>query len=213
MNKYYVWRYRTFDVLKKKMRLGQFKNVLDLGADSDYFKTLLNPNRYVSVDSVKILKHFGINSFEPDVDMDLDTIKKYPFKDKEFDLIIASQVLEHLHNIDHAISEIKRISSRFLLIGLPNDMRIDTRLRCLFGINPINISKFAHCRLFDAYNSDSFISENFKEFKIVCKVLIYTGTGESHIPNKIRLMLPKISKNLFAGEIYYLLEKHSERNG
>ncbi len=40
------------------------------------------------------------------------TEKKLPFKDKEFDFVIASHVLEHVENVDKFISELERISTK-----------------------------------------------------------------------------------------------------
>jgi len=38
--------------------------------------------------------------------------KKLPFKDKEFDFVIASHVIEHVEDFEYFISELERISSR-----------------------------------------------------------------------------------------------------
>ncbi|MCK4326939.1 MAG: class I SAM-dependent methyltransferase [Candidatus Diapherotrites archaeon] len=41
-----------------------------------------------------------------------DVCKKLPFKDKEFDYVIASQVLEHVENPKNALEEIMRVGKR-----------------------------------------------------------------------------------------------------
>ena len=38
--------------------------------------------------------------------------KKLPFKDKEFDFVIASHVMEHVEDVDFFISELQRIASK-----------------------------------------------------------------------------------------------------
>jgi len=40
------------------------------------------------------------------------TDKKLPFNDREFDFIIASHVIEHVHDFEFFINELERISSR-----------------------------------------------------------------------------------------------------
>ena len=40
------------------------------------------------------------------------TEKKLPFKDKEFDFVIASHVIEHIDNFEFFIKELERISSK-----------------------------------------------------------------------------------------------------
>ncbi len=47
--------------------------------------------------------------------------KKLPFKDNSFDLIICSEVLEHIEDIDFFLTEIKRVGKKFLLITVPNE--------------------------------------------------------------------------------------------
>lgn len=46
-----------------------------------------------------------------------------PYNDQKFDLVICSEMLEHLNNSDLniAISEIIRVSGKYLLISVPND--------------------------------------------------------------------------------------------
>jgi len=40
------------------------------------------------------------------------TEKKLPFKDKEFDFVVASHVMEHVHDIDFFIKELERVSKK-----------------------------------------------------------------------------------------------------
>jgi SAM-dependent methyltransferase len=40
------------------------------------------------------------------------TEKKLPFKDKEFDFVIASHVIEHVEDVDFFIKELERVSSK-----------------------------------------------------------------------------------------------------
>ena len=49
--------------------------------------------------------------------------KDLPFKDKEFDFVIASHVIEHVENPDHALLEFKRIikNKGKIFLFIPND--------------------------------------------------------------------------------------------
>ena len=38
--------------------------------------------------------------------------KTFPFKDKEFDFVIASHVIEHVENVDFFIKELQRVSKK-----------------------------------------------------------------------------------------------------
>ena len=65
-------------------------------------------------------KYFGIDiSGSPDKFINLDKIEKLPFNDKEFDLAICSDVLEHLENIHLIFDEILRVSNKYVIITLP----------------------------------------------------------------------------------------------
>ena len=91
--------------------------VLDLGCGYKPFKILLNerlPNiEYVGVD-------FSTENAEPDIVLDLnkDTL---PFPDGYFDLVILSEVLEHLYNPMHCLEEAIRILKQggFIFISTP----------------------------------------------------------------------------------------------
>lgn len=44
-----------------------------------------------------------------------------PFRDKTFDLVIACEVLEHVSIPELVLSELRRVSSRFCLVSVPNE--------------------------------------------------------------------------------------------
>jgi len=107
------------------------------------------------------------SKFKPVVGMDISTealkyvrsekflggISQLPFKDSSFDLVIASEVLEHLPYSDlrEGISEIQRVSNRYIIITVPNDEDLESDLRCCpncfcwfnkhFHMNSFNKSK------------------------------------------------------------------------
>lgn len=49
------------------------------------------------------------------------SIYELPFKKSSFDLVICSEVLEHLENPDTAIAEIRRVSKKYILVSVPNE--------------------------------------------------------------------------------------------
>jgi hypothetical protein len=55
-----------------------------------------------------------------DLKLNLDHIKTLPFADGEYDMVCAMDVLEHLENFHHINNELFRVSSRCILISLPN---------------------------------------------------------------------------------------------
>lgn len=82
------------------------ESLIDVGCGHNYF-----------VQSVKksgIKKAIGIDFACPSADF-LADILELPFEDKEFDLLTAWDVLEHLlpEQVDQALSEMSRVSKRF----------------------------------------------------------------------------------------------------
>jgi hypothetical protein len=57
---------------------------------------------------------------KPDLFINLDKIDKLPFIDNQFDTIICADVLEHLENIHLIFDELCRISTKNIIITLPN---------------------------------------------------------------------------------------------
>jgi len=55
-----------------------------------------------------------------DLKLDLDSIDVLPFADGEFEMACAMDVLEHLENFHRINDELFRVSSKCVLISLPN---------------------------------------------------------------------------------------------
>ena len=76
-------------------------NILDIGCG-------YNANKFAKVicDVQDLSNHYQDKKF-----IKL-TEKKLPFKDKEFDFVIASHVMEHVEDIDFFIKELERVSKK-----------------------------------------------------------------------------------------------------
>ena len=76
-------------------------NILDIGCG-------YSANKYANIicDVVDLSKVYKDKKFIRLID------KKLPFKDKEFDFVIASHVMEHVEDVDFFISELQRIASK-----------------------------------------------------------------------------------------------------
>ena len=86
------------------------ESVLDIGC---YKKDI---KRYLP----KGIKYKGIDiEGEPDIILDLDKSVKLPIKDKEYDIIVCADVLEHLENIHEVFDEICRVTRKHIIITLP----------------------------------------------------------------------------------------------
>ena len=76
-------------------------NILDIGCG-------YSANKYANIicDVEDLSKVYKDKKFIRLID------KKLPFKDKEFDFVIASHVMEHVEDVDFFISELQRIASK-----------------------------------------------------------------------------------------------------
>jgi len=83
---------------------------LDVGCDMRHLKTLAPQLDYVGIDVAG----------EPDLKLDLERLERLPFPDRDFDLVVCSEVLEHLDNLHQVFSELVRVSRERVLISLPN---------------------------------------------------------------------------------------------
>ena len=85
--------------IEKTLSLNPSWNILDIGCGH-------GANKYANVicDIQDLSKHY------PDKTFIKLTEKKLPFRDKEFDFVIASHVMEHVEDIKFFIGELERVS-------------------------------------------------------------------------------------------------------
>lgn len=174
------------------------KSVLDIAGGQKELRDVLKPEKYVNVD---MKKYSGIDTTQafPDIECDLNTIEKIPVEDGSYDLVSMCHILEHLNwdTMHKIIEESQRISKRYILVGLPNEMLWFQRIRVLLGINTIGVTQYGHHYMFDLKEADKLMKK-FKRFKVVKKF---------HVGKKIPA---SFLKNWTTWEVYYLLEKISK---
>jgi len=116
------------------------------------------------------IEYFGIdgieNNFKNYIKVDLNG-KILPFKDKTFDAINCSAVLEHLFYPLELLKEMKRIlkDDGILLISLPNDKGLSALFSQIFlDIEPYDKNIYGHHWRFSIKTAREFFQ---KEFKII----------------------------------------------
>tara|TARA_B100001248_G_scaffold251101_1_gene225847 strand:- start:67 stop:723 length:657 start_codon:yes stop_codon:yes gene_type:complete len=111
-------------------------------------KTILN----IGGGQKRYLKNSGFITTEidkegdNDYNLNLDLIERLPFEDKNFDVVLALDVLEHLENLHFILNEILRVSKKYVIISLPNSLLdiipIILNKRCKDEINNGVYNKF-----------------------------------------------------------------------
>ena len=87
--------------IEKTFSLNPNWNILDIGCG-------FGANKYANVicDVQDLSEYYPKKNFTKLVE------KKLPFKDKEFDFVIASHVMEHVDDVEFFISELERVSRK-----------------------------------------------------------------------------------------------------
>ena len=166
--KYYnqkeVWKkydnnIREINRAKKTINLipDDVKSVLDIGCGNGIVTNMIEKPFVVGLDFAKIpLQQVKTHKI-------LASIDRLPIKEKKFDLVILTEVLEHLDDETYtkAIKEIKRLKAKYLLITVPFDENVELDLcKCSVCGNLFNPNH--HYRKFD----DSWFDKVFEEYKL-----------------------------------------------
>lgn len=61
------------------------------------------------------------NKIHPSLNLRQGDVYALPYPDNSFDLVICTEVLEHLQYPEKALREIKRVSKRYCLFSVPNE--------------------------------------------------------------------------------------------
>jgi SAM-dependent methyltransferase len=142
-----------------------------------------------------------------DIKQDLNKNPKLGFESNSFDLVVLSQILEHLCDPLPVLAEAKRVSKKYILVGLPNELRYDLRLRNFFEAVKFDFDEFGHKHRVDIDSSLSFIRTHCGDMEVIWEKHWFCSMGERFLPFKLQLELAQIYPEIFCGEIYFLLKK------
>jgi SAM-dependent methyltransferase len=187
---YDKWNYGEYSNYKKNLILNELslntkRIFLDVACGSGDFSSFIPKNyKYIGLEfsSVQIQKAKKLNRNVKYADLR----KKFPISNNSVDVILASEILEHLFDTDFFLSECHRVLKKngTLIITTPNICDLSGRIRCIFGRRPPNIEHRAgrgyagHIRAFTIHD----LRELLKENKLILKK--YTGY-EFYLPFKI----------------------------
>lgn len=115
------------------------QNVLDIGCGDGLLlgalikKGVSASGVDLSEEAVKKCKEKGFSSSVVDV-----SSEALPFKDNTFDTVVMLDVLEHVYVPGDLLEEAKRVSRKYIIIGVPNFSSLPARLQVAFGRVPEN---------------------------------------------------------------------------
>lgn len=135
-----VFRHRAAYSLWQKTGGDSF---LDIGCGDGVFEKFVKEKHPKSVCSGIDLSEIAIQTAKsnvPDVEFQVrDVLKEgIPYADNTFDAVIALDVLEHVFQPHILLQEIKRVTKKYAIIGVPNFSSFPSRVQMLFGRVPEN---------------------------------------------------------------------------
>lgn len=206
-------RFKLYKVLLTPYLKGKPK-ILDIGCyTADILRILSHPVNYYGIDADKQALEIAKNRGAKTIRLDIDN-EEIPLKEK-FDIIIATEILEHLRDPEKLLLQIRHLlkTEGIVLLSLPNECTIYHRLKVLLGkgIDGTAFAPHYHLHFPTIKQSNEFIS---KHFKIIEKQYwIHTGVGAkldkflTKIPDRIWLSLANLWPSLFARGVIYLCRK------
>lgn len=92
-----------------KEYIEKISSILDVGCSNNELKKIVGDRVYgIDIDG------------SPDKKINLETENLSFFSDKSYEMIVCTEVLEHIDNLHEVLLDISRVSSKYILISLPN---------------------------------------------------------------------------------------------
>jgi len=100
----------------------QGETVLDVGCGTGFLLDHLKRARLdLALTGVDFIIEEGTRSRHPDIRFEQANIEKLPFADRSFDTVVCTHVLEHILEFRQALSELRRVARRRLIIVVPQE--------------------------------------------------------------------------------------------
>jgi 2-polyprenyl-3-methyl-5-hydroxy-6-metoxy-1,4-benzoquinol methylase len=99
-------------------------SILDVGCGEGFTLNRLKENgigkKLEGIEYLQAAIDLGKKTY-PDIKITKGNIYELPYKDNSFDLVLCTEVLEHLEKPQDALKELVRVSKKYLIISVPNE--------------------------------------------------------------------------------------------
>lgn len=113
-----------FSNLISSIKSLKIESILDAGCGEGFTMNKLEENgigkKIEGIEYEKDAINFGKKLF-PNLIIKQGSIYKLPYRNRSFDVVICTEVLEHLKEPAKAITEMLRVSKKYLILSVPND--------------------------------------------------------------------------------------------
>lgn len=132
------------------------ESILDVGAGEGFTLEMFRKNNVA--DKLEGIEYMDdalqlAKKLHPKIKIKKGDIYDLPYKANSFDLVICSEVLEHLEDPKKALIELKRVAKKFLILSVPNEP-LFTIQRIVRGKNMLKLG--AHPEHIQHWTSGSF---------------------------------------------------------
>jgi len=180
------------ELMKEWIKKYNVKSILDMGSKGvkeENLKKIIDVDIYASITK-----------------LDLNKTSPLPFDNDSFDCVILSQILEHLFYPQKTLKEAVRITKKFVIVGLPHDFSLDSRLQMLLG-------RYKMCRsvlygqtgLLHRKDYKKFIKPGENKLVELEKCYLFGLKGDRFLPKWLKRFLSKW--NLFCRNFYIMYQK------
>jgi 2-polyprenyl-3-methyl-5-hydroxy-6-metoxy-1,4-benzoquinol methylase len=212
INNFYTDKVYLSKILKeitKRYDNNHNNKVLELGCADGSFSSLLKKKGFdvyaidISASAIEKAKQTGIKAEVGNLEERINHNEDY------FDIVIATEVIEHLYDTDFFLKEIKRVMKKngHLFLSTPNLASLKNRIKLLFGAYPqymeyrLGPEQAGHIR---AYTPDILrkqIKDNgFDVIRVMSPNILFPMTSNSP------LFVKKIA--ILLGDIFYNIGSH-----
>lgn len=122
IQRFLLWNF--FRNLVSLIAAKQVDSILDVGCGEGFTLNRLKEKgigkELEGIEYLKTAIELGHKMY-PDIKIKQGNIYQLPYKDNSFDLVLCTEVLEHLDKPQEGLKELVRVSKKYLVLSVPNE--------------------------------------------------------------------------------------------